>query len=205
MLRFDSHVHIGDSKIKISSENSELLAYRTYSPVTPEGYMRKALACGISKAVIFPFPLMEIPFERQNSYVMEAAKKFPYFFIPFLIPETIEKMELYKNGFVGIKDHFYFDFHNQVNRDEILDYAQAYDKVYLFHAHWKHWNDRVKQISKISQGLGLSLPTQAALPHSLGGIYILKLMNSKKLSLQRYEIISSLKHLQLEVVSLLLT
>lgn len=148
MLCFDSHVHVGNSEVKISAENSELIAYKKYSPVTPEGYMRKALACGVSKAVIFPFPLMEIPFDEQNSYVMNAAQKFPYFFIPFLIPEPVEKIEKYPKDFAGIKDHFYFDFHNQINRNEILEYAQAYDKVYLFHAHKKHWNDRIKLISK---------------------------------------------------------
>ena len=148
MLLFDSHVHVGNFNAILNDETKSLLGYKEYSKNTAENCVKKAIANSVSKMVIFPFPLMEHSFEQQNDYVLKCVLKYPHIFIPFVLPAQRGYLDEHCNSFWGIKDHFYFDFHSQVNRDEILQFAEDNNKVYLFHAHWKHWGERITHICK---------------------------------------------------------
>lgn len=148
MITFDCHVHMGILEPKFNDENKKLFAYIKYKKNTPRLHLPQCVKKSIAKAVIFSFPLMEYDFVKQNDYVLDAARKYPYFYIPFLIPESVKSLENKIDDFVGIKDHFYFDFHNQISRNEILDFAEKTNKIYLFHAHKDKWNERIVTICK---------------------------------------------------------
>lgn len=148
MIYFDSHIHLGNLPIMLNEETKDLLAYKEYSKNTPENCIKKALANSVSKAVIFPFPIIEQDFALQNKIILDACQKYPYFFVPFLLPESACELEKKQNSFVGIKDHFYFDFHNQIQRSEVLEFAQSCGKYYIFHAHSKRWGERLSYICK---------------------------------------------------------
>ena len=143
MLHFDAHVHIGNidsSKLP----KSDLLGYKSYTKNTASSYIRKALSCGVSKAIIFPFVFPEFSFEKQNDYVLSQAKRYPYFFLPFLLPESLTSLSARNDRFYGIKDHFYFD--KLEDRNLVLDYAQSNKKIYLIHSHFKRWKDSISNI-----------------------------------------------------------
>lgn len=148
MLFFDSHIHIGEFPAKMSQETEKLLAYRCYSKNSADICIKKALTHSIIRAVVFPFPIMEVPFSRQNDYVINASRRYPYFYIPFLLPEDTDSLRKREHEFVGIKDHFYFDFHEQVKRPELFEYLQEVGKYYIFHAHFKKWNERISFLTK---------------------------------------------------------
>lgn len=147
MLLFDSHVHIGIPKITITAENSELLAYRQYQKNSYDSFVKKAIKNGISKAVIFPFPFPEISSAKHNRYIQDAVVKYPYFFIPFYLPDSIDILVSQKHEYFGIKDHFYLDRLLSIDRPALFEFLQAENKFYIFHAHWKHWIEKIKYIS----------------------------------------------------------
>ena len=148
MLFFDAHVHVGNFSVKQTEENSKLFAYAKYQKNSADKYHRLAVRKNISKAVCFPFPFCEISFSKQNQYVLDAAAKYPYLFLPLVLPDKTDMLEKNAGSFYGIKDHFYFDFHEKIDRMEVLDFAQQYNKVYIFHAHWKKWDERISLIAK---------------------------------------------------------
>lgn len=148
MLFFDSHIHIGQFPVNLNPETRHLLAYKCYSKNSADTCIKKALAKSVGKALVFPFPIIEVPFSQQNDYVINASRRYPYFYIPFLLPESPEELQKKEHEYVGIKDHFYFDFHDQVKRPELFEYLQAIGKYYIFHAHFRKWNERISYITK---------------------------------------------------------
>lgn len=149
-MYFDSHVHLGNINIVLTDTTKDLLGYKEYSKNTVEKYFKLALKNNISKVVAFPFPFFEKSFFIQNKYILSASKKYPFFFIPFFLPDKISFLEKEEQNFYGIKDHFYFDLNinkEKINRKELLDFAEQTHKVYIFHAHWKKWLERIQFIS----------------------------------------------------------
>ncbi|MDO4857594.1 MAG: GNAT family N-acetyltransferase [Thermoguttaceae bacterium] len=186
-MYFDSHIHIGNFSVKISEENKDLLGYIEYSKNTPENCIKKAIANSVVKAVVFPFPLREYSFQKQNDYVLSAAKKYPYFFVPFLLPESPASLDKKKDFFFGIKDHFYLDLLDCRERNDVIDFAQSEHKKYIFHAHWKKWEEKIIYLCQNFPKLEIIVAHSARISPFLGDDLSSRLKNIKELIPTKYQ------------------
>jgi len=147
MLLFDSHVHIGLTKIKnIEEDHNSLPAYNNTKNNTLSNYLRVSSAKGVTKCLAFPFPFKEVKRESVNKYILECAKKEPTLILPLLLPDNIRSIEANIANIYGIKEHFYLDDSNDV-LFPIYDLLQKTGKILFIHAHKNEWQKKISQIS----------------------------------------------------------
>lgn len=161
MYIIDAHVHLGLKQFvgKIPEERLNLPAFQFPIENTIESQLELMDETGIAKAVIFPYPYKEIDYGKANSYIIEAAEKFPDRFIPFgLLCNNSKVIKSWaKKGMQGFKLHL-------VYQDKPVTY---YNKVYklleekglplIVHASFNNKVNDINEILKVAPCLKIIL------------------------------------------------
>jgi predicted TIM-barrel fold metal-dependent hydrolase len=104
----DAHTHLGlESFIVKPIPDWKRLkpAFQVKMEMTPERLIQSMDESGISRSVVFPFPLEEMDSRQANSYVLEQSRRFPNRFIPFALLDE-EPEHWVERGCFGFKQHF---------------------------------------------------------------------------------------------------
>lgn len=161
MYIVDAHVHLGLKKFigKVDEERLKLPAFQYPVENTIENQLAVMDSTGIAKAVVFPFPFKEIDYGKANSYVLEAARRYPDRFIPFgLLSNKTEAVKSWINkGLKGFKHHILY-------RDKPVSYfkkvyrlLETYRLPLIIHASYGDKVQDVENILKIAPKLKIIL------------------------------------------------
>lgn len=104
----DCHTHLGlESFIVKEIPEWKLLkpAFQVKMEATAEDLILSMDGSGVSRSVVFPFPLEEVDSVQANSYVLEQARRFPDRIIPFALLDD-EPERWIAEGCFGFKQHF---------------------------------------------------------------------------------------------------
>ena len=163
-MYFDSHVHIGCSNVKPTTEQKKWFGYSGYIKTPPEKFIKTALAHSVIRALAIPFPFIECGVEKLNVEIVKVAQKYPYFFTPLLLSTSVAELEKIPDIYAGVKGHFYLQGRDVLPNDEMLDYLESKGKVYLFHAHSCSWEKHIRYITSNFKKLKVIVAHCARLP-----------------------------------------
>ncbi len=103
----DAHTHLGLERFivrPISEEKRQRPAFRDRTENRVDQLLERMDANGVDRAVAFPYPLEEVDPVQANTYVLQAARRFPERLIPFaLVGDDVEHW--LKQGARGFKQH----------------------------------------------------------------------------------------------------
>lgn len=152
----DGHTHLGlESFIvdKIPAWKLKKPAFQVKMEMTPEILIQSMNASGISKSVIFPFPLEEVDSVQANSYVLDQSRNFQNRFIPFSLLDD-EPERWIENGCFGFKQHFLLA-PERFNAKDVYQTIENSNRPLVAHFTTGRALEEAQAILKIAPGLKL--------------------------------------------------
>lgn len=103
----DAHVHLCPKGILEKTYTKGIMpAHGLVSNNPYDDYVLLAKERGISKAIVFPMPLLEMKRKDKDPYVIEAYRKYPDFFVPLVLIDTgLQEIQKYTDEIAGVKEH----------------------------------------------------------------------------------------------------